>query len=56
MTQKVKDGGPLSLREAIEAGRIQEFIEQEELRGVGPIDRDELDTTIRNIVKGWRSR
>lgn len=32
----------LSLAEAIKSGRIEEFIAQEEARGIGSIERSEL--------------
>jgi hypothetical protein len=40
----------LTLTEAIRSGRINEFVVQEELRGVGPIDRKELDAEIRRLA------
>jgi hypothetical protein len=54
VAQKVKDSGPLSLREAIQSHRLEEFIRQEESRGVGPIDPDELDAEVERISKGSR--
>lgn len=45
----------LSLTKAIKTGRIQEFIAQEEARGVGPINKDELDALIEEAVKSKRS-
>jgi hypothetical protein len=40
----------LTLSHAIKTGRLAEFIAQEEARGVGPIDRKELDATIKKLV------
>jgi hypothetical protein len=44
----------LSLREAIRANRLEEFIAQEEARGVGPIDRAELDRALVKVIKAPR--
>jgi hypothetical protein len=41
----------LSLREAIESGRLQEFIAQEEARGVGPISEAAFDNTASVVIK-----
>lgn len=41
----------LSLREAIESGRLQEFIAQEEARGVGPISEAEFNETASTVIK-----
>jgi hypothetical protein len=40
----------LTLTQAIKSGRLAEFIKQEEARGVGPIDRKELDATIKKLA------
>jgi hypothetical protein len=42
---------PLSLREALAAGRLDDLIRQEEARGVGPIDRDELNAAIEEVLR-----
>jgi hypothetical protein len=55
MTQKVKDDKPLYLRDAVVSGRLDDFIQQEEGRGVCPIDSHELDTAIERTVRGSRS-
>jgi hypothetical protein len=39
----------LSLSEAIRAGRLGDFIAQEEARGVGMADRDDLDRALRMV-------
>lgn len=41
----------LSLRKAAESGRLQEFIAQEEARGVGPISEAEFDKTASAVIK-----
>jgi hypothetical protein len=46
----------LSLSEAIKSGRLQEFIAQEEARGVGPIDRAELDHALAKMFKSPQSK
>lgn len=43
---------PLSLREVFATDHLEDFIAQEEARGVGPVDRDELDVAVRRIVRG----
>jgi hypothetical protein len=45
----------LTLSEAVKTGRLQEFIAQEEARGVGPVDRAELDRALAKMVKAPRS-
>jgi len=39
----------LSLTEAIKSGRLDEFVAQEEARGVGPADSKELAEAIRRL-------
>lgn len=41
----------LSLSEAIRAGRLDEFIAQEEARGVVPGDRADLDRALELLIK-----
>lgn len=41
----------LTLSEAVKSGRLQDFIAQEEARGVGPIDRAEFDALTAALVK-----
>jgi hypothetical protein len=41
----------LSLREALENGRLQEFIAQEEARGVSPISEAEFNDTASLVIK-----
>lgn len=45
----------LTLTEALAEGRLPDFIAQEEARGIGPIDRAELDVGIAALVKGPQS-
>ena len=46
----------LTLSKAKESGRLQEFIAQEEARGVGPINRAEFESLIGGAVKAPRSK
>jgi hypothetical protein len=41
----------LTLSAAIQTGRLEEFAAQEELRGVGPIDRAEFDGAVSGAIK-----
>jgi hypothetical protein len=43
----------LTLSDAVKSGRLQEFIKQEEARGIGPIDR--ADALVTKAVKAPRS-
>lgn len=45
----------LSLREAMESGRLQEFIAQEEARGVGPINEGEFNEIASAVIKTRQS-
>lgn len=45
----------LRLSQAEKSGRLQEFVAQEEARGVGPIDRSELDAFTAALVKAQQS-
>lgn len=40
----------LTLSDALRAERLHEFIAQEETRRIGPVDRKELDTTIKRLA------
>jgi hypothetical protein len=40
----------LTLIQAIKSGKIAEFIRQEEARGIGPIERQELDDAIKRLA------
>jgi hypothetical protein len=46
----------LSLSEAVKSKRLQEFIAQEEARGVGSIDRAEFDLLLAKAVKSPQSK
>jgi hypothetical protein len=46
----------LTLSEAQRLGRIDEFIAQEEARGIGPIDRAAFDVLLGKAIKGPRSK
>ena len=41
----------ISLTEAIKHGRLRDFIDQEEARGVGPISAAEFDETAATVIK-----
>lgn len=41
----------LSLREAMESGQLQEFIAQEEARGVATIDEAEFENTASSVIR-----
>ena len=46
----------LTLSVAIKSGQLQEFIAQEEARGVGSIDRAEFDRLLVKAVKAPQSK
>ncbi len=46
----------LTLAEALKTGRLQEFIAQEETRGVGPIDRAEFDALLGKAATAPQSK
>ena len=41
----------ITLAEAIRTGWIEDFIRQEDARGVGPVDRRELEAKIAQLIK-----
>lgn len=43
--------GTISLNDALRSGRLNEFIAQEEARGVGPISEAEFDETASQVIK-----
>jgi hypothetical protein len=45
----------LSLAEAVKSERLADFIAQEEARGVGPIDRADLDRALAKVIKSRQS-
>jgi hypothetical protein len=45
----------LTLAKALKANRLAEFIAQEESRGIGPAEREELDRIIAIALKPKRS-
>lgn len=47
----MSESSTLSLREAVENGRLQEFIAQEEARGIGPISEAEFDLAASAVIK-----
>jgi hypothetical protein len=40
----------LSLSNALKTGRLREFLAQEEARGIGPAEREELDAEIKRLA------
>lgn len=44
----------LTLAEAIEQGRLQDFVSQAEADGVGPADQGDFDARLERIVKAPR--
>lgn len=46
----------LSLTEAVKSNRLQEFIEQEEARGIGPIDPADFYFALGKVIKAPRSK
>lgn len=47
----MSESKPLSLSKAMESGRLQEFIAQEEARGVGPISEAEFDAAASAVIR-----
>lgn len=45
----------ITLREAMESGRLNDFAAQEEARGVGPINRQAFDALTATLVKALQS-
>lgn len=41
----------LTLTEALKSGRLDDFVKQEEARGIGPVSRRKLRETIRKLAK-----
>jgi hypothetical protein len=46
----------LTLAAALKSDRLDDFIAQEEARGVGPIDRAELDHALAKMIKAPQSK
>jgi hypothetical protein len=40
----------ITLSEAIKSGRLREFAEQEEARGVGPVNKRKLNAAIKKLA------
>jgi hypothetical protein len=40
----------LTLSKALKTGQLRKFIAQEEARGMGPVDREELDAEIKRLA------
>ena len=41
----------ISLSEARKSGRVEQFVEQEATRSIGPIDRAEFDGAVDRVIK-----
>lgn len=46
----------LTLQTALSEGRIEEFVAQQEARGIGPIDRAEFDVAVTKVIKARQSK
>jgi hypothetical protein len=46
----------LSLSEALKSGRLQDFVAQEEARGIGPIDRAKFDALLKKAATAPQSK
>jgi hypothetical protein len=46
----------LTLSEATKTGQLQQFIDQEEARGIGPINRAKLDRCIQILIRAKQSK
>ena len=42
----------LTLHEAVKSGRLREFVDQEESRGIGPIALCKMDAGIAALIRG----
>jgi hypothetical protein len=40
----------LTLSEALNTGRLREFVEQEEARGIGPANRKDVEAAIKKLA------
>jgi hypothetical protein len=40
----------LTLKKAIESGRLDDFAAQAEAEGLGPVDPEELDSALRKVI------
>ncbi len=45
----------LTLSEAVKGGKLEEFVAQEEARGVGPLDRSEFDALAAALITAPQS-
>lgn len=53
---KIDPAISLTLADAVRAGRLSEFVAQEEARGVGPIDLTDFDSAAAALIKAPRSK
>lgn len=46
---------PITLKKALEDGKLQDFIRQEEARGIGPTSGGEVDAALERLIKPHQS-
>ncbi len=46
----------LTLKEAVRLGKLEAFIKQEESRGIGAVDKADLDAALKLLIKQPRSK
>ena len=51
----MKQSGPLTLKDAIEQGRLPDFITQQEAEGAGSVDKAELMDALEATIKPPKS-
>ena len=51
MSRNHKEYSMLTLSHTLESGRLQEFIDQQEASGSGPISEAEFDDTAETVIK-----
>jgi hypothetical protein len=52
----MKPDGQISLKKALETGRLGDFIRQEEKRGVEPVSEAEFDRAVRKLSRPPQSK
>jgi hypothetical protein len=48
--ESTSDSNMLTLTDAIKSGKIKEFVAQEEARGIGPADSEEVASAIKRLA------
>lgn len=46
----------INLKDALKTGKLEEFIKQEESRGIGPVDKKVLEDEIKRLIKQSQSK